>query len=307
VTRPRPEERVARLVEWVAAVAGPLTAVTAVLYFFGWTRTSALFGYFGVDPAILQFQLTDYLARSAGPAFGPAVGIVVGAALLLVVLRLAVAGEVVGLRHPVYRGGRAYAVRVPSIILIVVGAVATWSGASVALGVPDLLGLGRAVGLDEPVPAAVALAVGAVLLSAGLRLVRARPTRADEPLPPLPPVARGLVASVVLVALFWSVAVYSQQLGEALARSIDADPARQPAVIVHSAEPLGLWSADPVDPAGAPAGADPPRYRFTYTGLHLLIYANQRWLLLTGERGPAGRHVVAVLRDDDTTRVELTR
>jgi hypothetical protein len=303
MTSPRTEaeERVTRVVEWVAAVAGPLTAVTAVLYYFGWTRTNAVFGYFGVDPAILNFDAADYLARAAGPAFAPAVGMLVGAAAVLALGRVGLWLELFCLRHPVTVRGWTGVVR-PSIALAYGGAVALWCSARVAFGLPDYLGIGVSLGLTEPIPAALALAGGALVFGLGVRLLFVRPEPAPARLPTAPLLARLLLVGVVLVAVFWATSVYSQRVGEGLARFIDEHPASQPEVTVYSEDSLRLWSSTPI----APSAPESERFRHTYTGLRLLIYANDRWLLLTGERGPNGRLTVAILRDDEHIRVRLS-
>jgi hypothetical protein len=92
-----------------------------------------------------------------------------------------------------------------------------------------------------------------------------------------------------------------------VAAYINANPATQPEVTVYSEKSLGLWSATTPTPAAAvPATGEEVRFRYTYTGLRLLIYANERWLLLTGERSVQGRLAVAILRDDDTIRVRIS-
>jgi hypothetical protein len=123
-------------------------------------------------------------------------------------------------------------------------------------------------------------------------------------LPGLATQPRILLVGTVLAATFWATAVYSQQTGESLAAAIDANPTAEPEVTVYSEDSLRLWSAAPPElPAEPEEGA---HFRYAYTGLRLLIYANDRWVLLTGERGASGRAAVVVLHDDDTVRVRLS-
>jgi hypothetical protein len=65
------------LLRSVGAVIGPTTALTAILYYFGWARTKAHYIYFAVDQKELGFSTTDYLLRSAAGAFWPVVFLLV--------------------------------------------------------------------------------------------------------------------------------------------------------------------------------------------------------------------------------------
>jgi hypothetical protein len=301
MTDAREEDRFTKLVEWVFAVAGPLTAVTAVLYYFGWTRTNAVFRYFGVDPAILEFELADYLARAAGPAFAPTVALILVATFLFGLNRAALQLELLCLRHPVTLFGRNLVLRGPSIVLIYVGVVGLWCSARVAFGLTDYLRIGAAAGLTEPIPAALALAVGSLVFAIGVRLFFLQPPPAEPRLPEIPTLPRILLAAAVLAATFWATSAYSQQTGTDLASFINENPSAQAEVTVYSERPLGLWSAVPTTPL-----QEGERFRYAYTGLRLLAFANERWLLLTGERSPNGRLTVAILRDDDGIRVRLS-
>lgn len=295
------DEGITRVVEWVAGIAGPLTAATAVLYFFGWTRTSALFRFFGVDPAILEFDAADYLARAVGPAFVPTIVLLVGGALLYALSRASVLAELFCLRHPVTFNGWSFVVRVPSIALTYIGLIILWCAVRVALGIPDYLGIGASIGITEPIPAALALAGGSLVLAIGLRLtsLQLQPVAAHASRPP-----RILLFAVVLVAVFWATSVYSQRAGEDLASYINQNPASYPEVTVYSEDSISLWSASPS--ARTDVNSQGERFRHVYTGLRLLIYANERWLLLTGERNGNGRLIVAILRDDDRIQVRLS-
>src|SRR5215510_12251894 len=73
-----------RTVELAASVVGPVTVLAALLYYFGWVRTAALFDYFGIDQRLLGYTTQDYLARSAGVAFRPTTALVLGALAAIV-------------------------------------------------------------------------------------------------------------------------------------------------------------------------------------------------------------------------------
>src|SRR3954466_8476071 len=81
------ESPLLKIVELIGAIAAPVTVLTALLYYFGWVRTNAIFRYFGADPTLLAFGLPDYLTRSAGTAFKPIVILLLVTALVLIASR----------------------------------------------------------------------------------------------------------------------------------------------------------------------------------------------------------------------------
>jgi hypothetical protein len=136
-------------------------------------------------------------------------------------------------------------------------------------------------------------------------LLSLRPGPSGPTLPTIPLPTRVLLVATILAALFWATSAYSQRTGEMLAAYINDNPTTQAEVTVYSTQSLDLWSASPPELDTSSGAADDRRYHFTYTGLRLLTYANDRWLLLTGERSTNGRLTAAILHDDDTIRVEL--
>src|ERR1700733_8747141 len=55
------EERAGIPARWRAAgaVVGQTTLIGALLYYFGWARTQAAMGYFGIDSSIARFSVND--------------------------------------------------------------------------------------------------------------------------------------------------------------------------------------------------------------------------------------------------------
>jgi hypothetical protein len=51
--------------------SSPTTVLTALLFYYGWVRTNALFQYFGVDATVLGFTTQDYLLRSSEALYVP--------------------------------------------------------------------------------------------------------------------------------------------------------------------------------------------------------------------------------------------
>src|SRR6267378_186694 len=51
------------------------TLIAAFLYYFGWTRTDALWRSLGIDQSVMGFSTQDYVLRSIDSVFLPAVGL----------------------------------------------------------------------------------------------------------------------------------------------------------------------------------------------------------------------------------------
>jgi len=58
-------------IEIIGTAAALTTSLAALLYYFGWARTSALYSYFGVTQDLLDFGTRDYLLRSVNSAVRP--------------------------------------------------------------------------------------------------------------------------------------------------------------------------------------------------------------------------------------------
>src|SRR3954447_24345850 len=87
--RPAPRPwNLSRVLELVAGIGGAAGVTGALLYYFGWARSAALFGWFGVDVGVLELSFQDYLLRSVLSAFWPAVAVAVVALLALLAYRL---------------------------------------------------------------------------------------------------------------------------------------------------------------------------------------------------------------------------
>jgi hypothetical protein len=278
-----------RVLKLTGMVVAPTTLVTAMLYFFGYTREKVYFGYFGIDLGTVGLTTTDYLVRSAGVAFAP-LGVLSVVALVVVTFYPAATAFLVGSRRPV-----------AMVVVCGLGAVAT---GLFAVSVVALMSGRKRVG--PPLLAPVAL--GAAAFASGFTLVLVqRHQRMPASL------REGLAASsagrlaafvvVVLVATFWGTANVGQARGRSAARVFEASLREQPRVILYSQRRLQIRgpgvNTQRLDPADA-------AYIYRYANLRLLLHSAGRWFLL-----PAGwRHdkysTMIILPDSDPAiRVEL--
>lgn len=267
--------------ENLARIAAPITVITALLYYFGWVRTGAIFNYFGVDQRLLAYTMQDYLLRSAGVAFRP---------FALILLAGTVSAVLWRLLGNLNAGARLNA-RIRLLVALLAAVLLVYSGAV-------LFGLTRA---RSPVLAAIALGVGVILMEWVVSLSdgRAKTSSANVVL-----ARRLLIVGGLLLALFWATAIYAQQSGERLARAWGNQPALRPSAIVLSETDLqlagpGITATRLSDEEGG--------VRYRYEGLHLLIYSNSRWFLFPEHWNSDMQATVVVLQDEPTIRVEMQR
>ena len=264
---PDPERdggRLRSVLETATLVLAPTTVITALLFYFGWAQTSALFGRLGIDQSALGFTVQDYMLRSVNSTFRP----------LSVVLLAAVAGlsAHIALTRAMAtpgQGGLAWRVwPVPTVV----------GGLLLLAGLSGLWGLAR-YRVDFPV-VPLSLGAGLGLLAYGAYLRGQAPERraATAAVPrTLLAARRTVVAIFVLVMLFWSVAVYAQARGVREAGRVAATISRRPDVTVYSARRLQL--AGPTIRETELRGPD-TAYRFRYTGLKLVVRSGGKWFLL---------------------------
>ena len=283
-TSTEPDRLLTRAASVVGQVLVPLGAVTGVLYYFGYVRERALFSYFGVPVGSLDLTTTDYVLRSTQAVFTPL-------ASLLVVSLLAV------LVHQLFLGRSADAH--PAWwrrATVVTGVVA---GTLLVLGVASLARLPPLA----PVAGALSLGAGAVLLEYTVWM-----TAADERLPE--PVATtlhegrwlrgGVLAAVVLLALFWWTANVANSNGLATARAIEQALVIRSEAVVLSAEPLAV----PGYGVEVEEVADAAGFRYRHTGLRVLAHTGQRWVLVpVGWRQHNG--AVAILLPEDAAGIRV--
>jgi quinol-cytochrome oxidoreductase complex cytochrome b subunit len=71
-------------VQLAAAIGGPVTVATALLFYFGWVRTTVEAQTLGVSDAVFGYSTQDYVLRSINALFLPVVvAAVVGIVALL--------------------------------------------------------------------------------------------------------------------------------------------------------------------------------------------------------------------------------
>jgi hypothetical protein len=249
---------VAHLWSVVGGVVAPVTLVTAVLFYFGYVHTRAMFGYFGLDVGLLGFSTQDFVMRSPVVLLVPLLVLLLGAALLLL-------GDGLLRRRLEALDPDTHRRRVHTVV--VVGAVVLVAGVALTLAFPAVGGW-----VLYPLVTPVVLGTGAGLAVYGAALARRLPAPSDQVSPSGPDHARPtvmlLLLSTVVTALFWATATLAQWAGYTQADDLAADLTVLPAVVLDT--PQQLQTADGVVEQQALEADDDDRFQWRYTHLRLL-------------------------------------
>jgi hypothetical protein len=217
---------------------------------------------------LLAFSPQEYLLRSVGVSFRPCAAILLGSGASLIAFLL--------LRQAPDRRFVVFETAVLGSALVLTGSAVLFHGIDVA----------------PPLAAAIFLIAGALLIESAATLSRTTSATA---------LRRGLVAGVVAIGLFWSFAVYAQQTGERVARSMVPAPGHPSTAIVFSKVDLGL-SGPGVTMTRREGKAELP---YRYDGLRLFIYREKRWYLLPVGWRRDNQATAIILPDSDQIRIEL--
>jgi hypothetical protein len=266
------------------SVAGQTTLVVALLFYFGWARTQAEMGYFGVSTSVANLSVNDYVLRSLDVAVR-----------LLVILGLLTLILLAG--HRWLAGVLADRPR-PAMARVAVLACVL---AGVLLCIAGVLGFGNWVVYSTQYPfVPIMLAVGVTLVGYGFRIRRlAQPDLRSRGWSARTMTTMLVVLDIALI--FWAVAVYAsisgRQVGEQLVSSLGTEPR----VVVYSEKALGL-AAPGLKVEQLPESSY--QYRYRYSNLRLLLYSSGRYFLLP-DGWKQGRDPVFLLNEGNGSRIEF--
>jgi hypothetical protein len=271
VAAPPPEELGARdaaprLLKIFGGIVAPTSLLTGLLFYFGRSRSAGYYRYFRVNFTALDLTTNDYLLAGIDGLFVP---IAVVSLLALVCLWL---NRLLLTRLPGQSRRRAVRVLVP--VAAVAGAVL------MTLAFLDLFTEGGVFGVNSA-KGGLCLALGVILLTYAVRLVRLSPIRSGSA-PARRSEATGLAewgAAFLLVSigLFWAADGYAFGVGTGGAMTLHRALPAVPEAVIYSEKSLSL------DVAGVTETrcADPDAaYRFQYTGLRLVRQAGNQYVLL---------------------------
>jgi hypothetical protein len=275
-----------RRLRLAVTVLGPITIVTALLYYYGYVTTYAEYAYFGVNVELLSYSSADYVLRSPASVFAPLL-------VLLVLVGLgywahvSLAGWDLQTTHP----RRA---RVVFWVALVGGAALLFRG---ALGIVD--GNLSARELIGTTPTALGLGTLLALYS-----FRFRPARQPTSGPGQTSIAISTVAWVigwcfVIASLFWLVNSFASAYGRGIGQDIQKGLIDQPEVILHTHSRL-VVEAEGLDPPGVlcESSIDSTEYPYRYINLRLLATSGDSYFLVPVTWTEARGIVIIVKKSD---------
>ena len=282
----------------IGSVVGPTSAVTALLYYFGWTRASYEATQLGLDQSLLGYSTQDYLLRSLSSMLTP----------LVIGLVAALGGfgfdtlVTAWARHlDAEAGSPATDRRRRKLLRALVAAV-------VAVGL-GLLAFGAAgTQVRRPtqelyVASPVGVTAGILLLVYAVNLYRRFFTVRDPEAKTTPfgvanPVVSAAIVMLLLVSLFWNVSHYAVVKGHSLAALVEARVPSRPGVVIYSEKRLYLQA--PV--VESRLEAENAAYNYAYSGLKLLFRADEKYFLRPSD---TSSRVNIVIADGPGIRLEL--
>jgi hypothetical protein len=261
--------------------------LAALLFYFGWVRSDALYYPLGIDQTLLAFSWQDYLLRSTKSAFGFLRYLLLGAILFAWIhfgMQWFLASKLSS-RRRFLRGLATCVFALPGGLLIL---------ASLPSLLPTWLRVPQAC-------ASHTLAVGTAALTyaAYLAMTWLFPRR--------PPVwlrnaTVGCGIALALLGVFASAASYAQSIGYSRASEILSNPDHLPSVVLYSHDRLGInHPAVNEEELGSSAGA----YTYRYTNLRFLVRTADKYFLLPGGT-LSSVPVTFVLPDSPDLRVEVS-
>ncbi|HEU4757257.1 MAG TPA: hypothetical protein VFS72_11375 [Agromyces sp.] len=284
VAEPPPSSSTSKVViEWIAVLVPFTTVLAAVAFWFGWTYTTARSLYLGIDASVLGFTPTDYILYSADAVILPLVIICLAGLLWAALLA--------GINLQLARPERTRMMRDAALVVLAVSIV----GLLVAVRAMFVDFADTMHYLSKP----ILLGASATFAGTAVAVLR-RTWPATTHLRTRLWVRTGVVllATIVVVSVFWGATDYAQALGRGRAMQTVVNLERRPAVAVFSTTPLAL----PVEEHRVEGSG---RYAVRYDGLRLLLKSGGSYFLLPDgwERGDGA---VIVLRDDAEIRLEYT-
>lgn len=278
-----------RLAKIVGNIVAPTTALTALLFYFGWAHAYWFFNYFGVESSLLGLSTTEYLLRSLDGLFVPLTVVAVSGLLLLWARHLGQAHLRPSARLRLHR------------ILIWLAPVI-----GVALTLNALSRFLWETWLNTPLAVApLSLTVGVLLLVwAVYRRRRQSVAEGHNPAHMDGWIAVLEWAAVFLLiglSLFWAATDYSAAVGRGRARDVVAGLSTQPAVILYSERSLSMAAPGVRESKCADQEA---AYRFRYDGLKLIIQSDDQYVFLPAGWNP-DHGVAIVMPRNDKLRLEF--
>jgi hypothetical protein len=268
----------------VVALVANVTAVAALLYYFGWRRTATQDYRLGLNPEIFGLSAQDYILRSVGP--------VLRLLAVLGVAAMAAAYLDRWLWRRARRGERADRV-VKAVLLFC--AVAWLVLPALTLALNQLLPSNGYIYIAVP----LVIAAGVLLL-----LYRDHMRRelhlAEQVSSGRLLIERASAVIIIGVAVFWAASNYAEVDGNRAADSFITNFRQQGGVIIYSEKGLSLAGVRE-ERLTAPGSA----YGYRYTGLWLVTRSGGHYFLVGDDWRPGYGAFIMLPDDDSSIRMEF--
>ncbi|NND74515.1 MAG: hypothetical protein HKN44_05870 [Ilumatobacter sp.] len=278
----------------VGKVIAPTALLTAILYYFGWARTEAAAQRAGLNQALFGYSTSDYVLRSVGPLYRP-----IGTGIMVLLLWFVVlAGAELGLERVRDKYVDSWrTVRIVAAVLLVVSVGAVVWGAA---GLEDVR-TETSAHFSAYLVLAGAGILWVLLVFAKLdrgaigRFVDARRTAVI-----------GMIMLLILIGVFAIVLRLAFEDGAGSINGFIEGLEAEPEVVVTSDSPLDI-RLEGVELEIIQADEEfGTQARFRYTGMRLLIEANDRFFLVTPDFGRGGQaSAVSVVPASSGLRIDF--
>jgi hypothetical protein len=284
-----------QLERWIrssATIIAPATALSALLFYFGYVCARSQYAYFGVDVDTIGLGTQDYIMRSPQPLLAP-----------LLVLTLIGAG-VLALHTATRRRMAVAAVGVGRLArgLTIVGLVALGSGV-ILLVIYSQVRDWALYNLVTP----LLIALGAALTAYGSRVRQLTAAATDTESAPaqrsllLRRTSSTLIYVLIAAGTFWTTATVAQWTGRGLAQHDAQNLNRLPSVILDTKERLYLRSPG-IEETMLP-GSQGQTFHYRYRHLRLLIHGHDRMFLVPDQWSASNSTLIIAL--DGAVRVQF--
>ena len=218
----------------------PTALLSAIAFYFGWTRIAAFDDYFGLTPTQIGYSTRDYVLLSLHPLFLP-----VATVLVLLIGRAFVRGYAM---HSYEQGlSRQTLLHLNNLALVVgtclfvFGAIAAFNG----------------------FPFSTYYLIGSLFPALGVLIVAdaVGDRRRLHGKPPLPMSTHVLVGIFVSLSLFWAAGLDADSIGRSEARDLGAHLDRLPGVVLNSHEDLSISTTTGIEATNLESGYYPYEYR----------------------------------------------
>jgi len=281
------ETSTAQIEKWLSIggrIIAPATAVSTLLFYFGYVSSRAQYDYFGVDVDTVGLTTQDYVMRSPQPLLVPM--------LVLTLLSAALVAGHTAVRRRMsdsarYRQWFRRAVEV-GLALVAIGVV--------LLFVYPLMSDWDYYPLVTP----LIFAVGGSLTGYGLTMLRRLTPEPAEPGSELQNsrVVIVLIWVAVVAGIFWATATVAQWSGRGLGQEQARHLTDLPSVILETKERLFLPSDTVVEEQVLGETSEQQEFRYRYWNLRLLIQGDDS-MFLVPDTWSAGNTTLMVPLDGD--------